>query len=88
MKIQDTIHQNVVTDENKIYCKRAHKVVDFDANIPNCDTCPYFYGSLQGNGVECVWKDQTPASVFTVEEPNKELLRVSKLLDKKIVEKG
>lgn len=85
----DAIHLNYVSEEteNKIFCKREHKIID--ANYDKCDDCPYLSGSLQGNGVECQWDDPDAKDPFVpVYEPQKELLRVSKLIDDKKIERG
>lgn len=85
----DCVHHNYVTEENgySVFCKKLHKVthINFDA----CDKCPYLEGSLQGNGVECYWNDPDANGVFmTVNDPKKELMRVSKLIDEGKLKKG
>lgn len=84
-----TTHQNVFDPKDGFYCKKLHKLVkDFD----NCGKCSYLTGSMQGMGVECTWDDDSIASdgegILTVNDPRQELLRVSKLIDSKVITKG
>ena len=73
-----------------IFCKKQHKV----CNVwEKCQTCPYLADWMQGNGIGCAWEDwvddSTPegTEVF-VNNPQKEFLRVSKLIDQGILKKG
>lgn len=83
----EAIHLNYMTEDKKVFCKKENKVVTI--NVDRCDECPYMVGSLQGDGVECFWDDPEAKSVYMdVENPQKELLRVSKLIDNKKIKKG
>lgn len=86
--LRDINHQNFLNKDNKVFCKRLNKILSLD-NL-KCEDCEYFYGSLQGQGVECFWEDfnETPAPIVSVFNPQKEMLRVSKLIDKNIIKKG
>lgn len=81
-------HQNIVSDSGRVYCKKLGKVINLD--YKDCNTCDYCFGSLQGQGVECMWEDSinNQSSIVTVTNPNKEFLRVSKLIDDGIIKKG
>lgn len=52
-------HVNYVDDFGRVYCRRRDAVVVLDdqqtANY--CSTCPFYNGSAQGLGVECLWND-------------------------------
>lgn len=85
-KTQEVIHQNYVDESEKIYCRLDNKVVK--ADYKNCSDCPCFFGALQGEGVECKWKDNILSPIITVTDPVKELMRVSKLIDKGIISKN
>ena len=78
--LRDINHQNFLDKDNKILSLDNLK----------CEDCEYFYGSLQGQGVECFWEDfnETPAPIVSVFNPQKEMLRVSKLIDKNVIKKG
>lgn len=74
----------------EIYCKRLHKICE--PLEQDCASCPYFGGLMQGYGHECIWQDLVPVETeeWTVypEDVDKELLRVSQLIDKGYVKKG
>lgn len=73
--MKPVIHQNFLTPTNKIFCKRLDKVTDL--NIDRCNTCPMCFGSLQGDGVECLWDDSDDKyPILSVYEPEKEAERV------------
>lgn len=73
-----------------IYCKRAHTLKTPTAD--DCNNCPYFHGYLNGEGYECVWEDVNPVEVDFLEiypkDKEKELMRVSKLIDRGLLNKG
>jgi WD40 repeat protein len=82
-----TIHLNYATEDGKVFCKKENRIVSVD--IDKCDNCPYLSGSLQGDGIECIWDDPSSKETFmSVYNPQKELLRVSKLIDNKKIKKG
>lgn len=92
MRLKEIIHGNAVNWDKgdlKIYCRKNHKIM-----VPqesDCTKCDFYYGSMQGNGLECIWEDYTdsdsPMVFIKSSEKEKELLRVSKLIDKKILKK-
>lgn len=84
-KANMVVHQNLADRNGKVFCKRTNKIETVGAH---CDSCPYLYGSLQGKGVECEWKDVMNEVFVEVESPKDELLRVSSLIDAKILKKG
>jgi len=51
-------HINYAT-AGKIYCRSRDKVVDLDVEQMRdyCSECPFFNGTAQGQGVECLWED-------------------------------
>lgn len=80
-----------------IFCRKRHEVVAVDTS--ECLKCPYFGGFGQGGCHECVWQDISPngpddsdfdgiSKVIPFEDRYKELMRVSKLIDKGIISKG
>lgn len=71
----------------KIFCKREDKLKDND-NLETCSDCPYLFGSLQGEGVECSWNDVTPYSNHYVNNPREEKKRVNTLIKKGVISKG
>ena len=91
-KTQEFIHQNFFGETGKVFCKKQNKIVDFDSLVKSgiCSHCKYFYGSLQGDGVECIYEDSIPGeqSFHSAYNPQQELLRISKLIDNKVIKKG
>lgn len=83
-------HFNYVTKSGKVFCKRQNRVRKIVPEYKDCDKCPYLFGSLQGQGVECMWKDIKPPSPcgYYVYDPQEECLRVSELIAKGILKKG
>ena len=76
-----------------IFCKKNHKVMEPLAD--DCMSCPYYAGLMQGWGHECAWEDELNDEFVdgdTMDIPwdarEKELLRVSKLIDRGIIQKG
>ena len=88
VELESVTHQNFVTNSGRVFCKKVGKVIELDCD--KCDKCEYLYGSLQGDGVECRWDDpvKTAIGIYAVHDPNKELLRVSQLIDKGIIKRG
>lgn len=73
--MKQVIHQNFLTDSNKVFCKRLDKVTDF--NVNRCNTCNMCAGSLQGAGVECVWEDEDKNyPIMAITNPEAEAKRV------------
>lgn len=83
-------HFNYMNGNGRIFCKRQDKVRKVAPEYKDCDKCPYLFGSLQGQGVECMWEDIKPDSPcgHYVYDPQEECLRVSKLISNGILEKG
>lgn len=80
-----------------VFCKKQHKVTEVNSSV--CMKCPYFGGFGQGGCYECVWQDVSPngpndtdfdgaSKVVPFDDRYKELMRVSKLVDKGIIQKG
>ena len=70
-------HLNYVSeDSGKVYCRKRNKVVELNDNqfSNHCSSCPMFAGSLQGEGVECVWTDnrQDVEPIHSVTSPEVE----------------
>lgn len=84
--MKEVIHQNYYDNDGKIYCKKYHRVME--QNINKCSKCEYCFGSLQGDGVECLWEDVISQPIISISNPQSEYLRVSKLIDKGIIKKG
>ena len=82
--MREVIHQNFVIPENsyKIYCHKTHRIERL--NIDRCNKCEMCFGSLQGMGVECKWKDvDENYPIYSVNNPNAEKKRVDSLFGKK-----
>lgn len=89
-QLYPVVHQNFTTEENKysVFCKRLHKIVVLTDNLDVCSECPYIYGALQGQGVECGWEDVLNQSFIDIDNPQAELQRVDKLIAAKVLKKG
>lgn len=82
------IHQNIAGSDGLHYCKKYNKLT---TNFRACSKCGYFFGSLQGQGVECNWEDDVPedaSSYMTIHNPKDEIARVNNLMDKGSVKRG
>lgn len=79
--MQLVTHQNFLDEKGKVYCKKQHKVMKLNPKC--CSDCEHCVGSLQGEGVECRWKDDYEFPIVSVKNPKEELLRVSKLIHNK-----
>lgn len=88
--LNPVVHQNFTTEKNhySVYCKKKH-LVDELSNLTNtCWECPYFYGCLQGEGVECAWMDDYHHPFMEIENPSREFERVSVLIKQGTIKKG
>lgn len=77
-------HINYPSDKSEIYCREKNKIIKLDTKgsfWETCRNCPLFSGDYQGMGVECTWEDDDNTNGY-VSNPSKELLRVSKLIDR------
>lgn len=88
-QLKPVIHQNFIIPNNQtIFCKKKHELVNLMDNLNYCDKCTYIYGSLQGNGVECAWLDIFSEPYMQITDPQREFERVSSLVENKILERG
>lgn len=76
-----------------VFCKKLHKIAEPLA--VDCNNCLYFAGFMQGHGHECAWEDVLDDHYICGDEMDipweareKELLRVSRLIDIGILKKG
>ena len=79
-----TNHVNYPDENSKIYCRFSNSLITLDYSgkfWDKCLKCPLFSGDYQGMGVECSWEDSNELIVY-INNPTKELLRVSKEIDK------
>lgn len=90
VKLYPVVHQNFALEENNemVYCKKNHEIGKLAKIQTQCADCEYFYGCLQGEGVECEWEDVTDKPFWDVSNPQEELSRVSKLIDENLIQKG
>lgn len=74
-------HLNYANDKGEIYCKAKHSVVCCSDNFMegNCRSCTMLSGSLQGNGVECLWEDNDESYATSTANPKEEVKRVNRL---------
>lgn len=80
--MKQVIHQNFLSTDNKVFCKKINKVTELDIN--KCNSCDMCIGSLQGMGVECLWDDEDKHyPILAVTDPVNEQIRVAKLTDTK-----
>lgn len=62
-----------------MYCRIRHEIIH---DINGCHGCSLLKGSLQGDGVECLWDDFFGGGFMQFYDPKQELLRVSNLIDR------
>ena len=89
LRLEPVNHFNYTDAHGKIFCKRQGKVQKLSVNL--CSDCLYLFGSLQGQGVECMWEDIVPPPSpcgYYVHDPQEEFVRVSGLIDEGILKKG
>ena len=77
--------------DREIYCKRLHTIKEPDEE--DCLNCPYFGGMGQGTAHECVWEEPVDISSELIryiphEDRQKEMLRVSQMIDARVIQKG
>ena len=88
-QLKPVIHQNFISpNEQTVFCKKKHKIVKLSTNQKYCNECPYLYGLLQGNGVECAWIDLSEEPFMGIDNPQREFERVDCLVKNKILQKG
>lgn len=90
-KIGHEINESVINypdSDRTVYCRQQHSILP--PELDRCMKCPLFYDSMGAYGVACKWDDNTPRRTVLVkhEDRQKELLRVSKLMDEGILPKG
>ncbi|MEE0891806.1 MAG: hypothetical protein U0M61_08210 [Succinivibrio sp.] len=89
IKLYDTNHFNYATEDGGVFCRKHHKIFrlcDRRHHI-DCLQCSYFFGCLQGEGVECRWDDVGNFGLYRVHDPEDEFRRVSMLVKKGILKK-
>ena len=89
IKLYDTNHFNYATEDGRVFCRKHHKIFrlcDRRHHI-DCLQCSYFFGCLQGEGVECRWDDVGNFGLYRVHDPEDEFRRVSMLVKKGIIKK-
>lgn len=89
-EINESVENKYPTSDREIFCKKLHKIIEPDAEL--CDSCPYFSGTLMGHGIECKWEDvidiNLDEKVIPYHMRQQELIRVSKLIDEGVIQKG
>lgn len=87
MRKENINHINYPDASGNIYCRMENALIKYD--IEHCSKCPLMSGSAQGKGVECYYYDAVFKTQIEpiVDTPNNELMRISQLIDRKIVDK-
>ena len=68
IKLYDTNHFNYATEDGRVFCRKHHKIFrlcDRRHHI-DCLQCSYFFGCLQGEGVECRWDDVGNFGLYSI----------------------
>lgn len=100
IKVHPVIHYNKIGHEinesineypnfdRTIYCRQLHTVATPELN--RCLNCPLFYDSMGAFGIACRWDDaiKSKSVVIPHDDCQKEFMRVSKLMDDGILQKG
>ena len=86
-EINDSINEYPNSDRT-VYCRLQHAILP--PELRRCMNCPLFHDSLGSFGVACKWNDTVPQRSVMVKHSDRyqELLRVSKLIDKGILQKN
>ena len=89
-EINESVEHGYPSSDREIFCKRLHKIIEPDSDT--CNECPYLAGWMMGHGIECKWEDVIDVNLDEKFIPHnkvqEELIRVSKLIDEGILEKG
>lgn len=101
MAVKLVLHQNAIGHEineslekygekdRQIYCRKLHKITE--PNEEDCRNCPCMAGWMQGRGHECAWEDVSDTfeevKYIPHEDAQKELFRVSQLIDAGVIRK-
>ena len=89
-EINESLQNNYPTSDREIFCKKYHKI--WEPTAEACKNCPYFSGTMLGHGIECKWEDTIDINLDDKFIPHdlrqQELIRVSKLIDEGIIQKG
>lgn len=85
--INVSIEDEYPTSDREVYCRKLHEIKEPDEK--DCENCPYFSGFAMGWGHECTWEDEgeNEEKVIPHSERFRELQRVSKLIDEKVLKK-
>lgn len=92
-ELRPILHVNFVKDftesGKEIYCRKKHKLCV--PTMDDCLNCSMFRGTGQGEAIECEWEDTIPykgdVKLINWYDRKQEMLRVSKLIDDKILKK-
>lgn len=89
-EINESVSMGYPPSDREVYCKRNHIITE--PTKDDCSNCPYFAGFMLGNGHNCYWEDVVPVETEEVyivhEDRQKELMRVSQLIDSGYIQKG
>ena len=81
--MQSVNHLNYATDAGQVYCRMRNTIIS--PSPDTCSDCKLFFGSLQGEGVECNWVDESEYSTMEITNPTREQLRVNSLIDNGVI---
>lgn len=83
-----TNHINIADDLGRVYCEKTKDIEKLDERFQrlNCASCPFYNGSAQGQGVECVYDDPRyeTEGIHSCNDPGREQRELSskRFLDK------
>lgn len=73
-------HINFLDENGCIFCRRAGKIMEVNPHFLShmCNDCPFFNGSAQGEGVECLWEDtrDIPSGFIATNSPSDEIYSI------------
>lgn len=90
-EINQSIEDGYPESDREVFCKKLHTIKEPDE--ADCMNCPYFGGMGQGTAHECVWEEPVDISselVMYIEHKDrqKEMMRVSEMIDAGVIQKG
>ena len=88
--INESLQLGMPQSDREIFCKRLHAIKE--PTNEDCQDCPHFAGFMMGYGHNCYWEDVVPVEneeeIIPYDDRQKELMRVSQLIDKGYIQRG
>ena len=78
-------HLNYPDKNGRVYCRKRNEII----KLWSVECCPMCNGSIQGDGVECVYPDlygeESPRLAIPVPDPDFQMQWIARLLDENLI---